>query len=155
MPQAFAQMTHDVCKHTGIEAKTFIVQPMLRAPVELIIGMHKDPLGTALMVGMGGVTAELMNDSVLSLLPPGMVITEEQALSVLKQLKSWALLDGYRGKPKLDVDAVVQAIVGFSTMIASIGYRMLEAEINPLLVMESGKSAVAADAVVVLAPKEA
>ena len=155
MPQAFAKMANDVRKHTGIEAKTFIVQPMLRAPVELIIGMHKDPLGTALMVGMGGVTAELMNDSVLCLLPPGMVITEEQALSLLKQLKSWPLLDGYRGKPKLDVDAVVQAIVGFSTMIASVGHRILEAEINPLLVMETGQSAVAADAVVVLAPKEA
>jgi len=151
--QAFEMMVQDVRKHTGIEAETFIVQPMLRAPAELIIGMHKDPLGTALMVGMGGITAELMNDSVLCLLPPGMVVSEEQALSLLKQLKSWPLLDGFRGKPKLDVPAVVKAIVGFSTLIASMGHRILEAEINPLLVMESGQSAVAADAVVVLAPK--
>jgi len=56
LPQAFDQMVMDVRQHTGIEAKDFIIQPMLRAPAELIIGMHKDPLGTALMVGMGGLT---------------------------------------------------------------------------------------------------
>jgi hypothetical protein len=124
---------------------------MLRAPAELIVGMHKDPLGTALMVGMGGMTAELMNDSVLYLMPPGKVISEEQALGLIKQLKSWPLLDGYRGKPKLDVGAVVQAMIRFSTMVASLGERLLEAEINPLLVMEAGQSAIAADAVVILA----
>ena len=150
LPKAFDQMVKDVRTHTGLESKTFIVQPMLRAPAELIIGMHKDPLGTALMVGMGGITAELMNDSVLCLMPPGKVISEEQALGLLKQLKSWPLLDGYRGKPKLDVGAVVQAMIRFSTMVASLGDRLLEAEMNPLLVMEAGQSAIAADAVVIL-----
>lgn len=153
LPNAFDQMVKDVRMHTGIEAKSFIVQPMLRAPAELIIGMHKDPLGTALMVGMGGITAELMNDSVLCLMPPGKVISEVQALGLLKQLKSWPLLDGYRGKPKLDVDAAVHAIIGFSTMMASLGDQLLEAEMNPLLVMEAGQSAIAADAVVILAPQ--
>ncbi len=153
LPQAFEQMVMDVRQHTGIEAKDFIIQPMLRAPAELIIGMHKDPLGTALMVGMGGLTAELMNDSVLCLLPPGMIVSDELALDLLKQLKSWPLLDGYRGKPKLDVHSVIKTIAGFSTMIASLGDRLLEAEINPLLIMESGQSSVAADAVVVLTPK--
>lgn len=153
LPTALDQMVKDVRTHTGLAPKFFIVQPMLRAAAELIVGMHKDPLGTALMVGMGGMTAELMNDSVLCLMPPGKVISEEQALSLLKQLKSWPLLDGYRGKPKLDVDAVVQAMIGFSTMIASLGDRLLEAEMNPLLVMEAGQSAIAADAVVILAPQ--
>jgi acyl-CoA synthetase (NDP forming) len=151
LPSAFEQMVKDVRTHTGLEAKSFIIQPMLRAPAELIVGMHKDPLGTALMVGMGGMTAELMNDSVLCLMPPGKVISEEQALGLIKQLKSWPLLDGYRGKPKLDVGAVVQAMIRFSTMVASLGERLLEAEINPLLVMEAGQSAIAADAVVILA----
>jgi hypothetical protein len=81
------------------------------------------------------------------------VISEEQALGLIKQLKSWPLLDGYRGKPKLDVGAVVQTMIGFSTMVASLGERLLEAEINPLLVMEAGQSTIAADAVVILAPK--
>ena len=155
LPKAFEQMVADVRAHTGLDPKTFIIQPMLRAPAELIVGMHRDPLGTALMVGIGGITAELMNDSVLCLMPPEKVVSEEQALGLLQQLKSWPLLDGYRGKPKLDVSAAVQAIIGFSTMVASLGDQLLEAEMNPLLVMEQGKSAVAADAVVILAPKEA
>ena len=154
LPKAFDKMVLDVRAHTGIEARDFIIQPMLRAPAELIVGMHKDPLGTALMVGMGGVTAELMNDSVLCLMPRGMIVTDEIALSLLKQLKSWPLLDGYRGKPKLDVAAAVKAIKGFAKLITSLGDRVLEAEINPLLVMEAGQSAVAADAVIVLSPKE-
>ena len=154
LPKAFDQMVTDVHARTGIDADSFIIQPMLRAPVELIVGMHRDPLGTALMVGMGGVTAELMNDSVLCLMPPGKVISRELALGLLQQLKSWPLLDGYRGKPKLDVDAAIEAIIGFSTMVASLGDRLLEAEMNPLLVMEAGQSAIAADAVVILAPKE-
>jgi hypothetical protein len=154
LPKAFDQMVTDVRTHTGIHADSFIIQPMLRATVELIVGMHRDPLGTALMVGMGGVTAELMNDSVLCLMPPGKVISCELALGLLQQLKSWPLLDGYRGKPKLDVDAAIEAIIGFSTMVASLGDRLLEAEMNPLLVMEAGQSAIAADAVVILAPKE-
>lgn len=153
LPQAFEKMVADVRTYTGLEAKAFIIQPMLRAPAELIIGMHKDPLGTALMVGMGGVTAELMNDSVLCLIPVGMIATEQIALDLLKQLKSWPLLDGYRGKPKLDVASTVKAIISFSMMIAALGDRLLEAEINPLLVMEAGQGAVAADAVVVLAPR--
>lgn len=155
LPKAFEKMVSDVQTHTGLNATSFIIQPMLRAPAELIVGMHRDPLGTALMVGMGGITAELMNDSVLCLMPPGMVVSEEQALGLLKQLKSWPLLDGYRGKPKLDVGAVVKAIIGFSTMVASLGDQLLEAEMNPLLVMEDGHSAVAADAVVILASKGA
>lgn len=155
LPQAFDKMKMDVYAHTGVEANAFIVQPMLRAPMELIIGMHKDPLGNALMVGMGGVTAELMNDSVLCLMPSGMIVTDELALDLLKQLKSWPLLDGYRGKPKLDIASAVKAITGFSTMIAALGNRLLEAEINPLFVMEAGQSVLAADAVVVFAPKEA
>lgn len=153
LPAALEKMQRDVKTLAGIDPQAFIVQPMLRAPAELIIGMNKDPLGTALMVGMGGITAELMNDSALCLIPPGMTVSKEQALSLLKQLKSWPLLDGYRGKPKLDVDAVVDAIVGFSKMIAALDQRLIEAEINPLLVMEKGGSAIAADAVVVLGPR--
>jgi acyl-CoA synthetase (NDP forming) len=124
MPEAFRKMVVDVKSGAGIDPETFIIQPMLSAPAELIIGMNRDPLGTALMVGMGGITAELMNDSVLYLMAPQEVISEIQARQLLKQLKAWPLFDGYRGKPKLDVDAAIQAIIGFSTMIAAGGERL-------------------------------
>jgi hypothetical protein len=65
-------------------------------------------------------------------------------------LKTWPLLDGYRGRPKADVDALVKAIVDFSTMVATLGDRLLEAEINPLFVLEQGLGVKAADGIVVL-----
>jgi hypothetical protein len=61
------------------------------------------------------------------------------------------LLDGYRGRPKLDVDALVTAIVDFSVMVSQLGDRLVEAEINPIFVLPQGAGVRAADAVAVLA----
>jgi len=69
-------------------------------------------------------------------------------------LTSWPLLDGYRGRPKSDVDARVKAIVAFSGMVAELGDRLLEAEINPLFVLANGQGVQAADGIVVLAQSE-
>jgi hypothetical protein len=65
-------------------------------------------------------------------------------------LKTWPLLDGYRGRPKADIEALVKAIVDFSAMVATLGDRLLEAEINPLFVLEQGQGVRAADGIVVL-----
>jgi succinyl-CoA synthetase beta subunit len=70
---------------------------------------------------------------------------------MLRELKTWPLLDGFRGRPKADVDALVTAIVAFSRMTAQLGDRLIEAEINPVFVLPEGKGVRAADGVVVLA----
>lgn len=67
-----------------------------------------------------------------------------------QSFKTWPLLDGYRGRPKSDVDALVKAIVTFSEMAAGLGDRLREAEINSLFVPESGQGVKAVDGVVVL-----
>ena len=67
-----------------------------------------------------------------------------------KELKTWPLLDGFRGRPKADVDALVEAVVAFSRMAAQLGDRLLEAEINPVFVLPQGQGVRAADGVVVL-----
>ena len=54
-----------------------------------------------------------------------------EALDLVRELKSWPLLDGFRGRPKADVGALIAAIVAFSNMVASLGPRLVEAEINP------------------------
>lgn len=71
-----------------------------------------------------------------------------------RELKTWPLLDGFRGRPKADVDALVDAIVAFSQMAAQLGNRLLEAEINPIFVLPQGQGVCAADGVVVLASSE-
>jgi acetate---CoA ligase (ADP-forming) len=79
------------------------------------------------------------------------MLTNADALSMARELKAWPLLDGYRGRPKRDVAALVCAIVAFSQMAASLGGQLIEAEINPVFVRDEGQGVCAADGVVVLA----
>ena len=65
-----------------------------------------------------------------------------------QELKTWPLLDGFRGRPKADVDALVEAIVAFSRMAAQLAERLVEAEINPVFVLPPGRVVRAADGVV-------
>ena len=148
------EMTQDVKKRAGITPQRFLVQEMMSGGTEIILGMHRDVLGTAILLGMGGVTAELLQDTTLRLLPPSGCLSEETAREMAQSLKTWPLLDGYRGRPKADVDALIKAIVSFSKMVVALGDRLLEAEINPLFVLESGQGVRAADGIVVLAQND-
>jgi acyl-CoA synthetase (NDP forming) len=146
-----AAMADDVERQAGVRPRRFLVQEMVAGGTELILGLHRDPLGTAVLLGMGGVTAELFKDTTLRLLPPAGGLGREEALSMARELKTWPLLDGFRGRPQADVDALVDAIVAFSRMAAQLGERLAEAEINPLFVLPQGQGVRAADGVVVLA----
>ena len=87
----------------------------------------------------------------LSVLPTGGGLSREEALAMAQELRTWPLLDGFRGRPKADVPALVDAIVAFSRMASRLGDRLVEAEINPLFVLAKGQGVRAADGVVVLA----
>jgi len=145
------QMTQEVKNKSGITPKRFLVQEMVSGGIEIILGMHRDVLGVAILLGMGGVTAELLQDTTLRLLPSEGGLSVETAREMAMSLKTWPLLDVYRGRAKADVDALVEAIVNFSTMVAALGDRLLEAEINPLFVLDQGRGIKAADGIVVLA----
>lgn len=144
------RMAAEVETHTGVRPQRFLVQQMVSGGVELILGLHRDPLGSAVLLGMGGVTAELLKDTALRMLPPG-GLPREQAAALVRELKTWPLLDGFRGRPVCDLEALVSAIVAFSQMAAALGERLVEAEINPLFVLPRGQGVVAADGVAVLA----
>lgn len=150
IPARLARMADDVKAHTGDAPTRFLVQEMVSGGVELILGMHRDALGTAILLGMGGVTAELFQDTTMRLLPPTGGLSRDEALSMIRDLKTWPLLDGYRGRPKADVEALADAIVAFSVMTASVGTRLVEAEINPVFVLPAGQGVRAADGVVVI-----
>lgn len=149
-----ARMASDVEAHSGIQPQRFLVQEMVTGGTELILGMHRDALGTAILLGMGGVTAELFKDTTMRLLQQDAQglkpLSRSEAQSMAQELKTWPLLDGFRGRPKADVDALVDAIVAFSTMAAQLGERLIEAEINPVFVLPQGQGVRAADGVVVL-----
>jgi acyl-CoA synthetase (NDP forming) len=146
-----ARMSSEVRTNTGKLPEAFLVQEMVTGGAELILGLHRDSLGTAIMLGMGGVTAELFKDTTMRLLPAKGGLSHEEALSMAQELKTWPLLNGFRGRPKADVDALVEAVVAFSHMASQLGERLIEAEINPIFVMAKGKGVKAADGVAVLA----
>jgi len=144
------RMQQEVERASGARPERFLVQEMVTGGTEWILGMHRDPLGIAILLGQGGVTAELFQDTTLRLLPPEGGLSPHEALSMAQSLKCWPLLNGYRGRPLADVNALVAAIVAFSNMAAQLGERLVEAEINPLFVLPDGQGAWAADGVAIL-----
>ncbi len=148
--ERLALMIEDVTARAGVTPTRFLVQEMVSGGAEFILGVHRDALGTAVLLGMGGVMAELFKDTTMRLLPPSGGLSRADALEMARELKTWPLLDGFRGRPKADVDALVDAIVAFSRMASQLGERLMEAEINPVFVLEVGRGVRAADGVLVL-----
>jgi len=108
------------------------VQKMVTYPssFELILGTRKDPVfGSVIMVGMGGVAAEVFRDRALAL-PP---LSESLARRALESLKSWPLLQGYRGRPGVNIDRLIEILIRFSYLVADYP-EIKELDINPLLV---------------------
>ncbi|MCA9103211.1 MAG: bifunctional acetate--CoA ligase family protein/GNAT family N-acetyltransferase [Pirellulales bacterium] len=122
------------------------VQRMVASPVgqELIVGAKRDPtFGAVLLVGGGGITAELQRDHALEL-PP---LSERLARRMLESLLCWPLLQGYRGRPGVNVDRLIEVLMRFSYLVADYP-EIMELDVNPLLVTPS--DVVALDARIVL-----
>lgn len=123
-----------------------VVQERVRGGVEMIVGFTRDPqFGPAILVGAGGIAAEIFEDTVLRL-PP---IAPADAAEMLTRLRSYPLLTGFRGRPTCDIKALTAAIVAFASMVEHLGDRMVEAEINPLMVLPRGQGVRAVDGVAV------
>jgi acyl-CoA synthetase (NDP forming) len=148
---ACAAMLESVRRHApDARIDGFVVQPMAAGGVaELIAGVTHDPVfGAALTVGLGGVLTELYQDASHRLLP----VDAAMAGEMLRQLKSWPLLDGFRGRPKADVDAACEAVAALSSAAHALGPQASEIEINPLQVRAQGQGAIALDALVLVQP---
>ena len=119
------------------------------AVAELIVGVKRDPsLGLALVLGSGGVLVELLRDSATLLLPTDRR-SVEQALATLKGAP---LLAGFRGRPKGDVEALVDAVMTVAEFAEAHRESLIELDVNPLLVLPEGEGpnggAVAVDALI-------
>jgi acetyl-CoA synthetase len=110
---------------------------------EILVGIINDAqFGQVLVLGAGGVFAEIMADSV-SLLPPW---TRDTIASGLRRLSIAKLLDGHRGKPAGDVDALIEAVLSVARYAAANLSRLVELDVNPIIVRPAGRGAVAVDA---------
>ncbi len=107
-----------------------LVQRMAQKGVEIILGARRDPqFGTMVLVGTGGVQAELWRDVALDLAP----VSPARAEELLRSLQGFPLLDGFRGAPKADVAALAKAVSAFSQFVAAAGDKVEEAEVNPVI----------------------
>ena len=144
---AYREILENVGRHKP-EARIngVLVVKMLKPGVEMILGVNNDPqFGPMVMVGMGGVLVELFKDVALCPAP----LNRSEAMEMLRSLKSYRLLTGYRGSQPCDVDALCTAIVGIGAYAADNRSSLKELDINPVFVSPQGEGVAIADALVV------
>jgi hypothetical protein len=122
---------------------------MLPPGVETVLGVVRDPLfGAVVMVGLGGIFVELLRDVVFK--PAPFAIADAHAM--INELRGRALLDGIRGAPPADIDALAEAISCLSRFAAANADTVASIDINPFLVLAQGQGAIALDALIETAP---
>ena len=123
-----------------------LLAPMISDGVETIMGVVKDPVfGPTVMFGLGGVFVEVLKDVTFRVAPFGVDVARE----MIDEVKGRAMLDGVRGAPAADVDALAQALAQLSSF-AHVNRETLETvDVNPFLVRPEGKGAIAVDALVI------
>jgi acetate---CoA ligase (ADP-forming) len=133
----------------GLQAERFLIERQVtNAVAEMIIGVKRDPsFGLVLVIGAGGILVEMVQDAANLLLPTDRANVER----AIRGLKIAKLLAGYRGKPAADIDAVADAVMAVAGFAEAHRDRLVELDVNPLLVLPKGEGVVAVDALIVMA----
>lgn len=124
-----------------------LVAPMMpKGGIETILGVKVDPVfGPMVVFGLGGVLVEVLHDVALRHAPIGL----GEARAMMTEIRGAALLDGVRGAPPADKEAIARALVALSRFAAAQGDRLESIDINPFVVWPEGRGAMALDAVVI------
>ena len=123
-----------------------LVQPMLPKGVEVILGVNVDPqFGPMVLCGLGGVFVEVFKDVALYPAP----LNKGEAMDMLRSLKGYKMLTGYRGGEKCDVDALADLMVQVSEYAVANRDTLCEMDLNPVFVYGEGKGVEMADAVII------
>ncbi|MCU0585449.1 MAG: acetate--CoA ligase family protein, partial [Desulfobacterales bacterium] len=128
-----------------------LVQKMAPAGTEVILGLNRYPVfGPLLMFGIGGIFVEVFQDVTFRLAPIG----RNEARRMVRQIKGYKLLQGFRGKPKGDIECIEKSLVSLSHMAINHP-EIVELDINPLLVHAERQGATAADCRMILKAPDA
>jgi acyl-CoA synthetase (NDP forming) len=143
--KAFERLMKNARRHApGARIEGVLVSPMVQGGIECILGAKTDPVfGPVVLFGLGGIYAEVLNDVSLRRAPFG----EETARAMIGEVKGKGLLEGKRGKPPVDLDALARAISQLSLFAAANAEVVESVEMNPLLALPRG--CVALDALIV------
>jgi acyl-CoA synthetase (NDP forming) len=133
---------------TRNRAEGLLVQRMARG-VEVLVGVTRDPtFGPMLVIGAGGITAELVGDTAVRPLP----VTRAEIRAMLGEVRALGVLHGWRGTPPADVPALVEAVEGVARLAEALGERLRGIDVNPVVVGPRGRGASAVDLLVEVAP---
>lgn len=145
--QAYRAILQSTAEHApAAHVDGVSVQPMVTPGVEVIIGMSKDPtFGPVLMFGLGGVLVELLKDVAFRIVP----LSRRDAAEMLRDIQGFPLLQGYRGTPAADLDALERILLTLSDFVTRTPV-IQEIDLNPVYAYAQG--ALAVDARIILAP---
>ena len=149
---AFATIVDNVRRHDATAPLDgVLVQAMVTGGTEMVVGLHQDPqFGPVVMVGLGGIFIEVLEDVAFGAVP----LTRGDAEEMLASLRGARILDGVRGRPRADRAALVDVLLAVSRLGAEAGGAIAELDLNPVVVLPEGRGAVALDALVVLSSSE-
>jgi acetyltransferase len=133
--EAYRKMMEDAGREFPAARITGVVVSAMAAPgVELLIGMNRDPqFGPVIMFGLGGVSVELFRDVSISLLP----LTRDEARAMLGRIRGSALLKGFRGRPPIDENALIDGLLRMAA-IAEEHPEIVQIDLNPVLAYSEG-----------------
>jgi acetyltransferase len=144
---AYAQIYKNVESHVpGAKIQGILIEQMAPKGVEVILGASRDArFGPLMMFGLGGTMVEILKDVTFRLAPMWQISAER----MVRSIKAFKILDGFRGKPPADVDAIVDILLRLSHMVCNHP-EISELDINPLIVHDRGKGCSVADSRVML-----
>jgi acetyl coenzyme A synthetase (ADP forming)-like protein len=132
----------EILKQLASAATGFVIQPMVPAGIEMLVGVTHDPVfGPIVVCGAGGVLVELLKDVVVRITP----LTDRDASEMVHSLKTFPLLSGYRGGHRYDIPALEQVILRVGALVEDI-HEIAELDLNPVIVLPEGQGVSLVDA---------
>jgi acyl-CoA synthetase (NDP forming) len=146
--RAASDLAERVAQH-GADLRGFVVQEMVpKGGVEMFVGVTHDPsFGPIVACGAGGTLVELMRDVRVRITP----LTDVDARHMIRGLRTYPLLEGYRGSPPLDVATLEETLLRVAAMVEAVP-QIIELDLNPVMVLPDGSGCIVADARMRIAP---
>lgn len=143
-------MTNSAIYNPKARINGVLIQEMIPKGEEVIVGMTRDPqFGPTIMFGLGGIFVEILKDVALRIAP----LDINEAKIQIREIKGFGVLAGARGRTKADLEALADTLVKVSRMAVTLGPKMKELDINPLVVLPEGQGVRVADALIILEEK--
>ncbi len=147
--RAYEEVKADARAHApDADIQGVLVQEMVPDGVEVVVGLHQDlQFGPVVMVGLGGIFVEVLEDVAFRAAP----LTRQDAEEMLQELRGRKILEGARGRPRGDIRSLIDVLLAVSRLAMDAAGQVAELDINPLIVLPDGSGAVAVDALTILA----